>query len=301
MIIDFHVHLEYKTRTERYSPQEYLAAMDQARIDKSVMLGVDQLDLGRGSANPWTTLLKGPTLKKGWLPVPRELPVVINWDDKEVAAFCREATDRFIGFASVHPGRFRPDIKVERALRDLGLKGVKLYPHGGFYANDPRLDRVYEKCIEYRVPVMIHTGIKALRMQWIKFNNPIYVDDVATNFPDLDVVMCHGGFPWTDEFITVAYSNPNIWVDITFLDHLERKLKRPKLAETTIRQLVDLVGTERLLWGSEGPFMTLPTWGKHATENYERSMNFLVNRFDFLSKGDKENILGGNAARLLKL
>ena len=45
------------------------------------------------------------------------------------------------------------------------------------------------------MPVVIHTGIKAVRWQWMKYNQPIYVDDVATDFPELNVVMCHGGFP----------------------------------------------------------------------------------------------------------
>ena len=84
VVIDFHVHLEYKPTGERYSPQEYVGAMDSAGIDKSVMLGVDQVEYGSGIANPWTSLLKGPTNKKGWLPVKRELPVVINWDDEDV-------------------------------------------------------------------------------------------------------------------------------------------------------------------------------------------------------------------------
>ena len=301
VVIDFHAHLEYKTTGERYSPQEYIRAMDSAGIDKSVMLGVDQVEYGKGIAKPWTSLLKGPTNKKGWLPVKRELPVVINWDDEDVSRFCKAEPDRLIGFASIHPNQYRPDLKVEWAVEKLNLKGIKIYPHSGFYPNDPRLDRVYQKCVDLGIPAMIHTGIKALRTQQIKYNNPLYVDDVATNFPDLDVVMCHGGFPWSDEFLVVAYSNPNVWVDITALDIMERSMKRPGLAENTVRELVDLVGADRLLWGSEGPYMLLPLFGQHGPENYAKSMNFLVKRFDFLSEKDKADILGENAKRLLKL
>ena len=301
MAIDFHVHLEYKSAGERYSPQEYVRAMDSAGVDKSVMLGVDQVEYGRGVANPWASLLKGPTTKKGWLPVKRELPVIINWDDEDVSGFCKTEPNRFIGFASIHPDRYRPDLKVQWAVEKLGLKGVKIYPHSGFYPNDPRLDRVYQKCVDLHVPVMIHTGIKALRTQQIKYNNPVYVDDVATNFPDLDVVMCHGGFPWSDEFLVVAYSNPNIWVDITFLNYIEKFMKRKGLAENTVRQLVDLVGADRLLWGSEGPYMFLPLFCVHGSEEYAGSMDFLVKRFDFLSEREKSDILGGNAKRLLRL
>ena len=105
----------------------------------------------------------------------------------------------------------------------------------------------------------------------MKYNRPIYVDDVATNFPDLKVVMCHGGFPWVDEFLCVAHSNPNIWVDISFMDYLERTFRRPGLTEETLRSLAALVGAERLLWGTEGPYMDLPLYGQHGPENYAQS------------------------------
>lgn len=285
MIIDCHTHVECKPDGERYRPTEFVAAMDRGGIDKSVVLGGDQGDAGT---------------KPAWAD-PAVMGAATNFDDEDVARFCAEYPERLIGFGSIHPDRYQPERKVERAVRELGLKGIKLYPHSGFYPNDPRLDSVYGKCAELGVPVVIHTGVKAVRWQWMKFNRPIYVDDVATNFPELKVVMCHGGFPWVDEFLTVAYSNPNVWVDISFLDCIERTFRRPGLAEEVMRSLVGLVGPERLLWGSEGPFMDLPLFGAHGPENYARSQEFLVQRFDFLSDEDKAAILGGNAAKLLGL
>ncbi len=148
---------------------------------------------------------------------------------------------------------------------------------------------------------MIHTGPKALRMQRLKFNLPRNIDDVAVNFPDLDIVMCHAGWPWKDEFLLVANSNPNIWVDITVLHFPEIMYGVEGYTEKTIRQLVDLVGPERILWGSEGPFLDLPPMFVAGPEEQLKSMDFLVRRFDFLSDKDKDNILGGNAARLLGL
>ena len=151
------------------------------------------------------------------------------------------------------------------------------------------------------IPVVIHTGMKAVRWQWMKYNQPIFVDEIATNFPDLNIVMCHGGYPWTEEFITVVYTNPNIWVDLTFMERIEETFVLPGLVETTIRRLVKLIGAKRLLWGSEGPYMTLPLYGSHDPSNYQVSQDKLVKRFDFLSEEDKADILGNNAARLLNL
>jgi len=304
MIVDFHNHIGPVVSPEAgedewVTPEEFVRDMGAGGIDKAVILGIDQVD--PGSKPPWSDLAKGPVMKKGWLPQDSAMPIAANLNDEKVAAFCEAYPDRLIGFASIHPARYRPDLKVEYAINRLGLKGVKLYPHAGFYPNDPRLDRVYDKCVQLGVPVMIHTGIKALRWQWIKYNDPIYVDDVATNFPDLDIIICHGGFPWCDNFLTVAYSNPNIWVDITFMDYIEKAFGRPGLAESMIRSLVNLVGADRMLWGSEGPQCYLSLFGQHDPSYYRQSQDFLVNRFDFLTDEDKKNILGRNAMRLLKL
>jgi predicted TIM-barrel fold metal-dependent hydrolase len=285
MIIDFHAHPDFKTPSELYSPAEFVAGMDQGGIDVTCLYGNDQAD--PGSCPPWRD--------------ERFMTVPTNYSDEELFAFCRNYPDRLIGFTSVNPNRYQPERKVERAIKKFGMKAVKLYPHSGFYPNDPRLTRTYDLCSRLGIPVIIHTGMKAVRWQWMKYNQPIFVDDIATNFPDLNIVMCHGGYPWTEEFITVAYTNPNIWVDLTFMERIEETFVLPGLVEITIRRLVKLIGSQRLLWGSEGPYMTLPLFGSHDPSYYQVSQYKLVKRFDFLSEKDKEDVLGNNAARLLKL
>ena len=285
MIIDFHAHPDFKTLGELYSPAEFVAGMDLGGIDITCLYGNDQAD--PGSCPPWRD--------------ERFMAVPTNYSDEELKAFCEQYPDRLIGFTSINPNRYQPERKVERAIKEFGMKAVKLYPHSGFYPNDPRLTRTYDLCSRMNIPVIIHTGMKAVRWQWMKYNQPIFVDDIATNFPDLNIVMCHGGYPWTEEFITVAYTNPNVWVDLTFMERIEETFVLPGLVENTIRRLFKLIGAQRLLWGSEGPFMTLPLYGSHEPSNYQVSQYKLVKRFDFLSKKDKEDILGNNAARLLKL
>jgi predicted TIM-barrel fold metal-dependent hydrolase len=285
MIVDFHAHPEYKAPTEIYSPAEFVAAMDDGGIDITCLYGNDQANPGEAPA--WRD--------------ERFMAVRTNFSDEDMAVFCAHFPKRLIGFSSINPSRYQPERKVERAIREYGMKAVKVYPHSGFYPNDPRLTRTYELCSNLGVPVVIHTGPKAVRWQWLKFNNPIYVDDVATNFPDLKIVVCHGGYPWVEEFFVVVYSNPNIWVDLTFLDYIEKTFHVPKLVENTVRRLKKLIGTERLLWGSEGPYMDLPMFGRHDPEYYSRSQHYLVKRFDFLTDEDKAGILGRNAERLLEL
>ena len=285
MIIDFHVHIEYKSTDEKYTAREIVEAMDQGGIDISVLLGNDQADAGFN--RPWADS--------------STMQVSVNCADEEIASYCSQYPDRLIGFTSIHPDRYQPHRKVERAVKEFGMKGVKLYPHSGFYPNDPELNLVYKKCVDLDIPVMMHTGIKAVQWQRLKYNNPLYVDDVAVNFPDLKIIMCHGGYPWVEEFMVVAYSNPNIWVDITFLDYIEHVYKKPGLTENTVERLVHLIGAERILWGTEGPYMDLPLFGKHGPDYYTQTQDYLVRRFDFLSEEDKQNILGNNAAKLLKI
>jgi len=285
MIIDFHVHIEYKNPNEKYTAKDIVKEMDGADIETSVLLGNDQADAGY--KHPWVDSLS--------------MAVPVNLNDEDLYNYCIQYPNRLVGFTSIHPDRYKPHKKVERAVKEFGMKGVKLYPHSGFYPNDMRLNLVYEKCMELDIPVMIHTGIKAVSWQSLKYNNPVYVDEVAINFPDLKIVMCHGGYPWVEEFMVVAYSNPNIWVDLTFLDYIENTYKRQGLTENTVKRLVELIGSERMLWGTEGPYMNLPLFGSHGPEYYIKSQDFLVRRFDFISEEGKKNILGDNAKRLLKI
>jgi len=285
VIIDFHAHLEFKQPDVTYTAAEFVAGMDEGGIDLTVLLGNDQADAG--SAPPWRDT--------------RGMAVPTNWSDEAVAAFCATHPSRLVGLTSIHPDRYQPERKVERAIKEFGLRGVKVYPHAGFYPNDPRLARVYDLCSRLEVPVVVHTGPKAVRWQRLKYNQPVYVDDVATEYPDLAIVVCHGGYPWTEEFLAVVYANPNTHVDLTFMDYIERVFRVPGLVENTVRRLVEMIGPRRLLWGSEGPFMNLPLFGQHDPTYYARSQDALVRRFQFLSETDKRDVLGGNAARLLRL
>lgn len=281
MIIDAHIHIETKGDGTLYSPSEVVEAMDAGGVDISLVYGNDQGDIGTRPV--WAH---------------DEVPVATEFSDEAVAEFCAEFPERLVGVSSIHPSRYRPEKKIRRAVEEFGLRGVKLYPHSGFYVNDSRLYPVYEYCQEAEVPVIIHTGIKAVQWQHMKYNCPIYVDDVATDFRNLNIIMCHGGYPWTEEFIALAGTASNTYVDISFLDYIERKFAFQGLTENIVRRLISIIGSKRLIWGSEGPFMNLPLYGSHGPDNYKQSQDFLVNRFDFLNNEDKKNILGENARRL---
>lgn len=276
MIIDFHTHVPVdQSGNLGIGPEEFIESMNKAKIDCSIILGVD------------TGLENG------------QLKDATDLTDEKVANFCSFCPERLIGFASINPNRPAPYLKVKYALEVLGLSGVKLYPHRGFFPNDHRLWDIYKLCQDLNVPVMIHTGIKVIKNQKLIFNSPVYVDDVAVAFPNLKIIMCHGGYPWIEEYLTVVFTNPNVWVDITFLGHIEKAFGMPGFTHDYLKRLVSVIGSKRIVWGTEGPQMDLPLYNSCGLATYFEMQDFLVNRMEFLSETDKKDILGNNALRLL--
>ena len=96
---------------------------------------------------------------------------------------------------------------------------MKLYPtYNYFYPNDAALYPLYGAAQELGMPVMYHTGLSVFQNSRIKYGNPIFLDDVAVDFPDLTLVMSHGGRgPWYDEAMTMLRIHKNAYIDITGL------------------------------------------------------------------------------------
>ncbi|MHB8279764.1 MAG: hypothetical protein ACYDIA_19230, partial [Candidatus Humimicrobiaceae bacterium] len=102
MIIDFHVHLEYKDQNTKYSADDIVDAMENSGIDISVILGNDQADAG----------YKQPWVDSSIMAVP------VNCSDEEIAFYCSQHPDRLIGFTSINPDRYQPHKKVERSIKE---------------------------------------------------------------------------------------------------------------------------------------------------------------------------------------
>jgi predicted TIM-barrel fold metal-dependent hydrolase len=162
--------------------------------------------------------------------------VLINYLSPDVVGFTEAANDfsaryarhrpeRFIPFGGIDPRRVS-DVKAEmdRLLGDLRLRGIKIHPpHQLFRAND-YLDKpelrglatVYEKCIEYDVPVMFHTGTSIFPRARNKYGDPMDLDDVVVDFPELKVIVAHGGRPlWMDTALFLLRRSRNVTLDIS--------------------------------------------------------------------------------------
>jgi predicted TIM-barrel fold metal-dependent hydrolase len=129
------------------------------------------------------------------------------------------SSDFFIGFASVDPLREDAAENLGIAISDLGLKGLKLDPSlQQFYPNDKeRAYPVFEKASELEIPVVIHAGMTWAADAMLKYGHPSLIEDVAHDFPTLNIVIAHMGWPWVLDSVALALKYPNIYLDTSCL------------------------------------------------------------------------------------
>jgi uncharacterized protein len=186
------------------------------------------------------------------------LPPVTN---DFVAECARSHPEAFVGFASVDP--LKGDaavIELERAVRELGLRGLKLHPTAqGFRPDDRLAYPIYETAAALGIPVTVHTGTTGLGAGMpgggglkLELSRPIHLDAVAADFPDLQIVMAHPAWPWQDEQLAVALHKPNTWID---LSGWSPRRFAPDLVRNIKGQLQD-----RVLFGTDYPFLSHEQW-----------------------------------------
>lgn len=187
------------------------------------------------------------------------LPPVTN---DYVAEAVRKAPDVFIGFASVDPwkGRMAVD-EVERAVTELGLKGLKLHPIvQAFYLNDRRFYPLWETCSALKIPILIHTGTTGVGAGVpggnglkLKYARPIpYIDDIAADFPDLTIIGAHPSWPWQEEMLALAVHKTNVYIDLSGWS--------PKYFSPSLIKYTNTLLQDRVLFGSDYPFLSPERW-----------------------------------------
>jgi len=134
-----------------------------------------------------------------------------------VCDIVRTYPDRFVaGFMCVNPLEDQDMAQVvEREVKERGFKGVNIQPFAyRLRCNDKRFYPVYAKCRELGIPVTVHTSINFSTNRSIDYGRPLYLDEVACDFPELTLVANHGGWPWVTEMVAVAWKHPNVYIEI---------------------------------------------------------------------------------------
>jgi predicted TIM-barrel fold metal-dependent hydrolase len=272
MVIDFHIHAaHYETVTESYtnlirsqwkdrtdwmvqhysSPENFVGLLDQCGIDYGVILA---------ELAPITTGI---------------------CSNEYVAKFCSKSS-RLIPFASINPHTStRPAEELERLVCEHGFRGLKLYPtYQYYYPNDSMLYPLYAKAQELGIPVSIHLGSSVFAGSRIKYGDPLLLDDVAVDFPDLPLLMCHCGRPfWYDQAFGMARLHRNVYMELSGLPPQKLLTFFPELERVA----------DQVIYGSDWPGVAT------MAENIQT-----INSLN-LREETKRKILGENGAKLLKL
>jgi len=243
---DVHVHLEHQgalTETERAAAQHFKAAAvprdwpSQAEYYRSRKIGcvvftVDETLTGRPHAT-----------------------------NEQVAQFAAENADIAIAFCSINPHRGKAGVDEARRLVAGGaVRGLKLHPPvQEFFPNDPVAYPLYEVFAEAKLPVLFHTGHSGIGTGMrggggirLKYGNPLPIDDVAVDFPDMPIVMAHPSFPWQDEAISICMHKPQVYIDLSGWS--------PKYFSPTLVQYANTLLKHKVLFGSDYPWITPDKW-----------------------------------------
>jgi predicted TIM-barrel fold metal-dependent hydrolase len=185
-------------------------------------------------------------------------PQVSNDD---VAAFAADNSDIMMAFASVDPMRGADAVKEARRLIAAGgIRGFKLHPPlQQFHANDKAAYSFYEVVAEAKLPVIFHTGHSGIGTGMpggggvrLKYGNPMDIDDVAVDFPDMPIIMAHPSFPWQDEAISVCLHKPQVYIDLSGWS--------PKYFSPILIQYANTLLKKKMLFGSDYPLITPDRW-----------------------------------------
>jgi len=209
--------------------------------------------------------------------------------NEEIAESAAEHADVAIPFASIDPARGQMGVReARRLINDFGVKGFKFHPTvQAFYPNDPSCYPLYEVIAEAGLPALFHTGQTGIGAGMpgggglrLKYSNPIWLDDVAADFPGMPVISAHPGVPWQDEQLSVALHKPNVYIDLSGWS--------PKYFEPKLVQYANTLLKDRVLFGSDNPVIDPDRW----LAGFEKLP---------IKPEVRPLIMKENAARLLKL
>ena len=255
-----------------FNPDKYIAGMDEAGINISVILGIDATRFSPNAKTP--------------------IDYIHN--------FIKKYPERIMAFAGGQAvdsgGRFsiRSLDECEKAVKEYGFKGFKLLPsYSHYYPNDKACYPFYQKAEELGIPVLLHMGTTPLNFANMEMGRPVYLDDVAMDFPDLKICAAHLAYPWTQELYGLMRKCPNVYADIS------ANLLRPTILAWNLVMAKDYNLMDRVMFGSEWPFVNR----KNFVELCRTGINQIAEKsgWQTLSNEEIEGLLGKNAMNFLGL
>jgi uncharacterized protein len=279
-VIDIHVHIQ---------PLEMFNARARELIERGRR---DYAEVVEVSSNPAAFLkyLDRAGVERAGL-INYVSPDVIGFPNEVndwVARYASAEPDRLIAFGSVHPRYVRDAAGETERLAEIGIRGLKIHPaHQLFAPNAYRdglgpLAAIYDRAQALGMPVMIHTGTSVFPGARNVYCQPILADDVAVDYPDLTIILAHGGRPlWMNEAFFLVRRHPNLYLDVSGIPPRRLLEYFPRLEEVA----------DKVLFGTDWPGPGVPAIGGNIEQ-------FLALP---LAEPARRKILYENAARLFPL
>ncbi len=209
------------------SPRAFLKYLDSVGIDRAVLINYVAPEL------------------MGFTPAVNEF----------VVKYCRESPQRLIPCGSVHPRHTTNVVADMEQIVRSGIRMIKIHPpHQLIFANDylngvKELEIIYGAAQANDIPVMVHTGTSIFPGARNRYGDPIYVDDVAVDFPQLKILLAHGGRPlWMDTAFFLVRRHANVYLDISGIP--------PKNLLQYFPRLVEIA--DKTLFGTDWPGPGIP-------------------------------------------
>lgn len=202
-------------------------------------------------------------------------------NNPSVVEFVKMFPKKFIGFAGVDPHKgMRAIEELKHLVQNEGLRGAAIDPYlAQIYVNDAKYYPIYAKCCELDIPIVITTGPATLVPNAvIDHVAPRYIDYVARDFPELKIIVSHGGYPWVNEMIIVAQRNANVYLELSEYEFFPQ-------SEAYI-EAINTIISDKALFASAHPFVDF----RDAIENYKKLP---------FKKEVREKVMYKNAAKLL--
>jgi uncharacterized protein len=205
---------------------------------------------------------------------------------------------RLVGFFTLNPSDTKNSQKIiTRSVEKFNLSGLKLHPSiQKFFPNDKKLFPVYKIMQDYGLPIMFHTGSVGIIPFQDKFSNPIYIDEVACNFPELKIILGHAGKIWHDETVMLMRKHKNLYAEISANIGRNKEFSALPLAWLLYKIKVWVGNLDRVLFGSDYPFYfqseTIECLNK-AAEHLNKENK------DFITGEDLEKIYSKNSKDLI--
>jgi uncharacterized protein len=208
----------------------------------------------------------------------------------------RRHPQKLIAFASIHPYRNNASALFEKCILEYGMKGLKWHPgYSLFDPTSPEAYKVLQVAQKLNVPLLTHTG-SMYGVANGRFCQPMLLDQLAVDFPGLKIVAGHMGHITWHEWCEVAYFKRNVVGDLAEWQILAAG--QYNWFCRTLREIIDLVGVDRIFFGSDGPYMELVVsnadWVqliKNLPRNAPAGVEF--------TEAEAAAILGGNAKKFL--